>query len=168
MAPERDPARRSRRQDLADHFPAGRSSGRCLSGAKLPAGPLALRGLAAEAAGLHDVEAGDALQHVGKGALLLLLDVVGGDLTSGDALPPAQQRLRVRLDRSMRAGKTVTLVVDFVGAASDLDELGKKLKTHCGCGGSVKDGQILVQGDHAQRVLDYLLKAGYGAKRSGG
>ena len=80
------------------------------------------------------------------------------------SLPPAQQKLRVWLDKKMRAGKVVTLVNGFRGSSSDLESLGKKLKSFCGAGGSVKDGEIIVQGDHREKVLAFLRKAGYSAE----
>ncbi|HEX9509055.1 MAG TPA: translation initiation factor [Puia sp.] len=83
--------------------------------------------------------------------------------------PPAkQQKLRVRLDTKQRAGKAVTLVEGFDGREEDREELGKKLKTFCGTGGSVKDGLIIVQGDQRDKLLQWLLKNGYtSAKRAG-
>ncbi len=76
-------------------------------------------------------------------------------------LPPAQQRLRIRLDNKHRGGKTVTLVEGFLGKEEDLQELGKKLKTFSGTGGSAKEGEIIVQGDQREKVLQWLLKNGY-------
>jgi translation initiation factor 1 len=83
--------------------------------------------------------------------------------------PANQQKLRVRLETKHRAGKIVTIIEGFSGTTSDMEDLGKKLKNYCGTGGSVKDGEIIVQGDHREKVLQFLLKNGYtGAKRSGG
>ncbi len=76
-------------------------------------------------------------------------------------LPPAQQPLRIILDSKRRAGKTVTLVYGFKGAEADLETLGKQLKNYCGTGGSVKDGEIIVQGDQRDKVLQWLLKHEY-------
>jgi len=76
-------------------------------------------------------------------------------------LPPAKQKLRIRLDTRHRAGKAVTLVEGFSGTEEDLQELGKKLKSFCGTGGSAKEGEIIVQGDQREKVLQWLLKNGY-------
>ncbi len=80
------------------------------------------------------------------------------------ALPASKQQLWVMLDRKQRAGKVVTLVSGFKGRTEDLEALGKKLKSFCGSGGSVKDGDILVQGDHREKLQGWLKKEGYQVK----
>ena len=78
-----------------------------------------------------------------------------------ETIEPAKQRLKIRLDTKHRAGKAVTLVEGFIGATNDMEELGKKLKSFCGTGGSVKDGEIIVQGDNREKILQWLHKNGY-------
>jgi translation initiation factor 1 len=92
----------------------------------------------------------------------------GNENSQTPTLPPERQDLRVWLDKKNRAGKVVTLVRGFVGSEEDLENLGKLLKTKCGTGGSVKDGEIIVQGDFRDRILKLLLDAGYRAKKAGG
>ncbi len=82
--------------------------------------------------------------------------------------PPASQRLRAGISKKGRAGKTVTVVTGFSGNPRDLEALGRELRSHCGTGGSVKEGQILLQGDVRDKVVNALLKAGYQAKKAGG
>lgn len=78
-----------------------------------------------------------------------------------ETLAANKQPLRIRLETKHRAGKVVSLVLGFVGSTADMEELGKKLKSFCGTGGAVKDGEIIVQGDHRDKILQYLLKNGY-------
>jgi translation initiation factor 1 len=78
-----------------------------------------------------------------------------------ETLAPALQPLRVTLETKHRAGKTVTIVYGFEGKEEDMNLLGKALKNHCGTGGSVKDGEIIIQGDHRQKVFQYLKQKGY-------
>ena len=79
-------------------------------------------------------------------------------------LSPSEQSLRVTMETKHRAGKTVTLVKGFVGSEIDLSELGKKLKNHCGAGGAAKEGEIILQGDHREKVRIWLVKNKYKVK----
>jgi translation initiation factor 1 len=83
-------------------------------------------------------------------------------------LSAKDQNLRVSIDRKQRKGKEVTLIAGFIGSEDDLNLLGKELKQKCGVGGSVKDGEIIIQGNHAKKILELLLKQGYKAKQIGG
>ena len=85
-----------------------------------------------------------------------------------DTLPKNQQKLYVSIDKKQRAGKEVTLVEGFVGTADDLKELGKILKNKCGVGGTVKDNEILIQGNFKDKIFDLLIKEGYQVKKKGG
>ncbi len=90
---------------------------------------------------------------------------LSSDDKPADTLPPPQQKLSIRLDTKQRAGKAVTLVQGFVGKAEDLQQLGKNLKNFCGTGGSVKDGEVIIQGDQRDKVLQWLVKNNYGKSK---
>lgn len=86
-----------------------------------------------------------------------------------EAIPKDQQELRVKIDRKQRNGKEVSLIEGFEGSTEEIEDLGRTLKKICGVGGSVKDGIILIQGNHREKILEYLIKLGYKkTKKSGG
>lgn len=87
--------------------------------------------------------------------------VYEADSTETETLPKQQQKLRVRIEKNHRGGKVVTIVSGFVGSDDDLKELGRFLKTKCGVGGSQKDGELLVQGDFKEKVVQLLKSDGY-------
>ena len=91
-----------------------------------------------------------------------------GEEQEAETLAPSQQKLRIWRDTKGRGGKVATMVRGFVGSNEDLATLGKELKRSCGVGGTTKDGEIIIQGDHRDRVLELLQKAGYKCKRAGG
>lgn len=90
------------------------------------------------------------------------------DNTEQESLDNKEQKLKVWLEKNHRGGKTATIVRDFIGTNDDLEALGKLLKTKCGTGGSVKDQEIIIQGDHREKVMQILLNLGYQAKKAGG
>lgn len=90
-----------------------------------------------------------------------------GEQNEQETLPPQKQNLIVAIERKNRGGKTVTLVKGFIGNDDDLSELGKKIKTKCGVGGSAKDGEIIIQGEFKTRIADLLKEWGYKVKVSG-
>ncbi|PKR81534.1 translation initiation factor [Brumimicrobium salinarum] len=85
-----------------------------------------------------------------------------------ETLPNNEQLLYVSIDRKKRKGKDVTLIEGFVGSEDDMKELGKRLKSACGVGGSAKNGEIIIQGNKRDQVMELLQKEGYKTKRKGG
>ena len=103
---------------------------------------------------------GGLVYSTGKETMASLLE----GLSLGDqeeTLPKEDQELRVRIERKGRKGKTVTLISGFVGQSADLEELGKELKAKCGIGGSVKEGEVILQGELVERVVALLREMGY-------
>ena len=103
---------------------------------------------------------GGLVYSTGKETMASLLE----GLSLGDqeeTLPKEDQELRVRIERKGRKGKTVTLISGFVGQTADLEELGKELKAKCGIGGSVKEGEVILQGEMVERVVALLREMGY-------
>lgn len=99
-----------------------------------------------------------------KGSLVYTTDldyVFDDGLEEPETLEPQKQKLRVMLDKKSRGGKQVTLITGFVGTQADLNELGKTLKSACGVGGSVKDNEILIQGDFRQKIMQMLIDKGF-------
>jgi translation initiation factor 1 len=82
-----------------------------------------------------------------------------------DFLSPAEQKLSVIVDKKHRGGKVVSIIKGFILKESEIENIGKKLKAFCGSGGSVKDGEILIQGDHREKILQWLLKNGFSKSR---
>lgn len=89
------------------------------------------------------------------------------DDDEAETLTPGQQDLRIWLDRK-GGGKVITIVKGFVGKLADLEALGKQLKALCGSGGTVKDHEVQIQGDHREKVITWLTAKGYKAKKAGG
>jgi translation initiation factor 1 len=83
-------------------------------------------------------------------------------------LPPAEQKLKVWLEKNHRGGKVACVIKDFVGSSDDLHELATRLKQKCGTGGTAKEGEIVIQGDHRDKIISFLQHWGYQAKKAGG
>ena len=83
------------------------------------------------------------------------------EMEENETLPKQQQKLRVSIEKNHRGGKTVTIIKNFIGTEEDMKELARLLKTRCGVGGSAKDGEILVQGDFKEKIIERLKKDGY-------
>lgn len=85
-----------------------------------------------------------------------------------ETIAPQFQKLYVSIDKKQRAGKEVTLIEGFLGSEDDLKDLGKILKNKCGVGGTVKEGEVLIQGNFRDKIIEILIKEGYQVKRKGG
>lgn len=91
------------------------------------------------------------------------------DATNIETIKPSEQKLKIWLETKHRGGKTASVISGFIGTNDDLEALGKNLKNTCGTGGSAKDGEIIIQGDHREKILQWLLKNGYKqSKKAGG
>lgn len=95
-------------------------------------------------------------------------DYSSNEEAEAESLEPSKQNLRIWLDRKQRGGKVATLICGFIGSNDSLKELAKMLKNKCGVGGSAKDGEIIIQGDHRDKILELLQNAGYKCKKAGG
>lgn len=89
------------------------------------------------------------------------------DSSEQETLPNNEQKLKVWLEKNHRGGKTATVIKDFVGKEEDLEALSKLLKNKCGTGGSAKDGEIIIQGDHREKIVKLLTDMNYQAKKAG-
>lgn len=93
----------------------------------------------------------------------------GGAGNNTEPVLPAQQVLRIWLETKHRGGKAATVITGFSGPEEELEKLGKQLKNYCGTGGSAKDGELIIQGDQRDKVLQWLLRNGYSkTKKAGG
>jgi translation initiation factor 1 len=91
------------------------------------------------------------------------------EIEIAETLLPNQQKLRIWLETKHRGGKTASVISGFIGKDEDLQSLSKNLKNACGTGGTAKDGEIIIQGDHREKILQWLVKNGYSqAKKAGG
>lgn len=123
---------------------------------------------------MADKRKGSAQNHAGSSGKRVVYSEFGSaanpDATERPTveLPPQQQNLRVQASRKGRKGKTVTVITGFQAKPETLNDLLKKLKTQCGAGGTIEDNDILIQGDHAQKLVQILTEMGYKAKVSGG
>jgi translation initiation factor 1 len=102
--------------------------------------------------------------HSGGGGFVFSTDPnfnVDPEQPSAVTLPPAEQKLKISLQTKHRAGKTVTVITGFEGKQEDAETLGKQLRNYCGTGGAAKEDEIILQGDHREKALQFLLQKGY-------